>query len=148
MSNTRALNKYSQTAIDSGVDGATPHRLVQLMMEGVLDKVALAKGYMARHDFEAQGRHINWAISLVNGLRMSLNKQDGGEIAENLDSLYDYMVRRLLQAHAEGKADLLDEVTSLMREVKSGWDAVPEALEREAKGRQPETHTGTASASL
>ncbi|HKJ22823.1 MAG TPA: flagellar export chaperone FliS [Gammaproteobacteria bacterium] len=140
MSKSRAtsmLSKYSQTAIDSGVESATPHRLVQMMMEGVLDKVALAKGFMARREYEAEGRHIKWAVSLINGLRMSLNKDDGGELAEDLDALYDYMVRQLLEAQVNSKSELLDEVTSLMREVKSGWDAIPDVLDSEAGAVQP-----------
>lgn len=148
MNNSRAtsmLNKYSQTAIDAGVESATPHRLVQLMMEGILDKIALAKGNMERREFEAQGRHINWAISLINGLRMSLNKEDGGELAENLDALYDYMVHRLSEGHAATLPEALEEVASLMRTVKSGWDAVPELIERESGAAQPQSYPDAAS---
>lgn len=147
MSNTRAtsmLNKYSQTAVDSGVESATPHRLVQMMMEGVLDKIALAKGFMARREHEAEGRHINWAVSLINGLRMSLNKDEGGDLAEDLDSLYEYMVRQLLEGHMKANPGLLDEVASLMREVKSGWDGIPEALDRETGAVQEQPHPDAA----
>lgn len=148
MSNSRAMsmhNKYTQTAIDSGVETATPHRLVQMMMEGILDKIALAKGNMGRREYEAEARHINWAISLINGLRMSLNKEDGGELAENLDALYDYMVSRLSEGLAGKLPEALDEVSSLMRTVKSGWDAVPGLLGREPAAPQSQSRPDAAS---
>ncbi|MHB1239323.1 MAG: flagellar export chaperone FliS [Gammaproteobacteria bacterium] len=133
-----ALKQYSQTAMESGIESASPHRLVQMLMEGALDKIASAKGSMARRAFEAKGHQINWAISIINGLRMSLDKDGGGELVENLDSLYDYMVRRLMSAHVENNPAMLDEVASLLREIKSAWDAIPDEI-KNAPRAAPET---------
>lgn len=125
-----ALKQYSQTAVESGIESAGPHRLVQMLMEGALEKIATAKGYMARRGYEAKGHQINWAISIINGLRMSLDKETGGDLVENLDALYDYMVRQLMSANAENDSALLDEVASLLRELKSAWDAIPDEIKR------------------
>lgn len=125
--------KYARTAVESEIEGATPHRLVQMLMEGVLEKIATAKGYMMRRQFETTSRHINWAISIVNGLRTSLNKEAGGDLARNLDELYDYMSRRLVQANINADPAMLDEVAALMAEVKSGWNQVPALLERDMR---------------
>ncbi len=121
-----ALRHYNETAVESGIENAGPHRLVQMLMAGALEKVATARGHMERREFEAKGRQISWAVSIINGLRMSLDTEAGGELVENLDGLYDYMVRRLMSANLENDPAILTEVASLLREIKAGWEAIPE----------------------
>ncbi|MDH5409585.1 MAG: flagellar export chaperone FliS [Gammaproteobacteria bacterium] len=125
-----AVKQYNQVGVAASVESADPHRLIQMLMQGALEKVAIAKGYMEREDIANKGAHISWAISIVEGLRASLNKDQGGEIAQNLDDLYDYMIRRLLRANVENNIDILDEVSSLLTSVKTAWDEVPEHLEQ------------------
>ena len=124
-----ALQQYRKVGAQTGVEAATPHRLIQMLLEGALEKINLAKGYMQRNEVSLKGSHISWAISIIDGLRMSLDKEGGGEIAENLDSLYDYMGRRLLEANLNNDVAMLDEVSGLLLEIKSAWDAVPGLLE-------------------
>jgi len=124
-----AVKQYNQVGVSSGVEQASPHRLILMLMEGALDKVAMAKGFMERKDIAKKGSHISWAISIIEGLRASLNKDSGGEIADNLDDLYDYMIRRLLRANIENNADLLDEVISLLRSIRDAWVQIPAAAE-------------------
>ena len=121
-----ALKQYGQVATQAGVAVADPHRLIQMLMEGALEKIATAKGLMARGDVAKKGQQITWAISIIDGLRVSLDKKAGGDIARNLDDLYDYMERRLFQANLENDVSILDEVSSLLRDIKSAWDAIPE----------------------
>ncbi len=123
-----ALSHYQSVSVSAGVEDATPHRLVQMLMEGALDKIALAKGQMERRDFAGKGEQINWAISIINGLRHSLDMKEGGEISRNLDDLYDYMIRRLSEANMRKDIGMLDEVSSLLLAVKSAWDAMPESV--------------------
>jgi flagellar protein FliS len=127
-----ALAQYGKVATESEVAYASPHRLVQMLMEGMLDKVATAKGQIVRKDLEGKSRHITWAISILNGLRSSLDLEAGGEIALNLDDLYGYMIRRLLDANAQNTPEALDEVSDLMLEIKSAWDAMPESVRNPA----------------
>lgn len=130
------LNQYRQVRVQGGVTEASPHRLVQMLMEGALDRVNTAKGNMIRNEFVDKGRHISSAISIIDGLRSSLDQEKGGEIARNLDALYDYMNRRLLEANVKNSVDMLNEVQSLLMEIKSGWDAIPEEIKRaHAEGR-------------
>ena len=124
-----AVKHYNQVGVSSGVEQASPHRLILMLMEGAIDKVAMAKGFMERNDIAKKGSHISWAISIIDGLRASLNKDSGGEIADNLDDLYDYMIRRLLRANVENNADLLDEVISLLRSIRDAWIQIPTVLE-------------------
>ena len=123
------LNQYKQVGTQSGVASASPHRLIQMLMEGALEKINLAKGYMQRGEIALKGSHISWAISIIDGLRMSLDIEAGGEIAQNLDDLYDYMGRRLVEANLDNDEAMLDEVAGLLLEIKSAWDTVPELVQ-------------------
>lgn len=127
-----AVQAYSKVGVASGVEQASPHRLIQMLMEGAIEKVAKAKGYMERKEIANKGSHISWAISIIDGLRASLDKTNGGDIADNLDDLYDYMTRRLIRANMENNPDLLDEVISLLRSIKGAWEDIPAALNQEA----------------
>ncbi len=120
-----AVHEYSQVGVSSGIEQASPHRLIQMLMDGAIEKVAMAKGFMVRNEISQKGGHISWAISIIEGLRASLDKSAGGDIADNLDDLYDYMIRRLVRSNAENNPDLLDEVVSLLRSVKDAWDEIP-----------------------
>ncbi|MCU7798399.1 MAG: flagellar export chaperone FliS [Candidatus Thiodiazotropha sp. (ex Semelilucina semeliformis)] len=136
----RGAQQYGKVAVGSEVAFASPHRLVQMLMEGALEKVATAKGHMSRKEYEAKGNHINWAISIIDGLRGSLNLEEGGEMANNLDSLYAYMVRRLAESNVSNEIAILDEVSSLLLEIKSAWDAIPDEV------KQPASNAGNPSA--
>lgn len=119
-----ALNQYSQNAVETAIESATPHRLIQMLMEGALGKIAAAKGYMERGEIRARGEQIGSAISILEGLKTSLDHEKGGEIARNLEDLYVYMERRLIEANRDSDPALLDEVADLLREVKGAWDAI------------------------
>ncbi|MCG8426477.1 MAG: flagellar export chaperone FliS [Chromatiales bacterium] len=128
-----ALSQYKSVSVSSGVEDATPHRLIQMLMEGALDKIAAAKGHMLRSELAEKGQHISWAISIISGLQSSLNMDVPGGISQNLFDLYEYMVRRLVEAGAANDPAILDEVSSLLAEIKSGWDVIPERLEAESR---------------
>ena len=120
--------QYGKVAAESEVAYASPHRLVQMLMEGALEKVATAKGCIERKDLEGKSQQITWAMSIVNGLRTSLDLEAGGAIAVNLDDLYEYMNRRLIDASLQNDAAALTEVIDLLLEVKGAWDAMPDEV--------------------
>ena len=111
--------KYGKVAAESEVAYASPHRLVQMLMEGALDKVATAKGCIERGDLEGKSRQLTWAMSIINGLRSSLDMDAGGAIAVNLDDLYAYMTRRMIDASVGNDAAALAEVIDLMQRARS-----------------------------
>jgi flagellar protein FliS len=119
-----ALDQYSQNAVQTGIESASPHRLIQMLMEGALDKIAAARGHMERGEIQPKGQQIGSAISILEGLKSSLDKEKGGDIAQNLEDLYLYMERRLLEAHRSNDPSLLDEVSDLMKQIKEAWDAI------------------------
>jgi flagellar protein FliS len=120
----KALHQYNQTAVETSIHSASPHRLVQMLMEGVQDKIRIARLQMERKEFGEKAKSITCAISIVDGLRMSLDKEAGGDIAQNLDDIYDYMVRRLVDANLSNEPEILDEVSALMHQIKEAWDTI------------------------
>jgi flagellar protein FliS len=119
-----ALSQYSQNDVKADIQSASPHRLIQMLLSGALDKIAAAKGHMQRGEILLKGRQVGGAISILEGLKMSLDKEKGGEIAANLEDLYIYMERRLIEANRCDDTAALDEVSHLLREVKDAWDAI------------------------
>lgn len=130
----RALNEYKQTNIDAGAAYADPHTLITMLFDGVQERIFIAKGAMERKDFATKGKAISKAMEIIAYLQSCLDKEQGGELAVNLDALYDYMIRRLLDASTANKPELLDEVGSLLQEVGSAWAAI-----RVTANKQPET---------
>ncbi len=119
-----ALKQYQTVNTQAQVFDASPHRLIQMLMEGGLSRLAQAKGAMERGQVALKGELLGKAIAIIGGLREGLDLRQGGELAANLDSLYEYMIRRLLEANRSNDIAALDEVSSLLREVKSGWDGI------------------------
>jgi len=119
-----ALNQYKKVGVQTGIESASPHRLIQMLMAGALEKMSSAKGFLQRGDKGLKSQNIGWAISIIGGLRVSLDKKMGGELVDNLDALYEYMEQRLLTANIQNDVEMLDEVANLMREIKVGWDGI------------------------
>jgi flagellar protein FliS len=121
----RATQAYASVGAQSQVAAASPHRLIQLLMDGALDRLSIAKGHIQRKDVTQKIVVIDRIMSIVDGLRMSLDHSVNAEMTDNLANLYDYMNRRLLLANINNDISALDEVASLLRELKEAWDAIP-----------------------
>ena len=126
-----ALDQYSQNAVRTGIESASPHRLIQMLMEGALDKIAAARGHMERGEIQPKGQQIGSAISILEGLKSSLDKEKGGDIAQNLEELYLYMERRLLEGHRSNDPSSLDEVSDLLKQIKEAWEAIADHAHRQ-----------------
>ncbi|MET0357748.1 MAG: flagellar export chaperone FliS [Cellvibrio sp.] len=120
-----ALKQYRQLGLETQINNASPHRLIQLLMEGALDRLNGAKSAMDRGDPATKGVLIGKAMAIISGLRSSLNMDvENSDLPERLDSLYDYMGRRLLEASTFNKPEVVGEVIDLMKTIKSGWDGI------------------------
>ena len=129
MNPMRALRQYQKVNSHAQISEATPHRLVQMLMEGGLDRMAQAKGALARDDIAEKGLMLGKAIDIIIGLNDGLDAQKSEDPAyiEQLSSLYAYMTNRLMQANIDNDPAIIDEVAQLLITVKSGWDAIAEA---------------------
>lgn len=119
-------NKYAAMHTETMIDDASPHKLIQMLMNGFLMRVNAAKGGIDRGDFQEKSVQISKASAIVGGLIDGIDIEKGGDIAANLMSLYEYINMRLFQASAQNSTEILDEVLVLMREIKQAWDTIPE----------------------
>jgi flagellar protein FliS len=124
-SSPRGANAYAKVGLETGVVAASPHRLIVMLFEGAMTSVQNALGHMETGAIEKRGMAISKAIMIIeSGMRASLDKTAGGAIAANLDSLYEYMGTRLLQANLKNDPAMLREVHTLLADLKSAWDAI------------------------
>jgi flagellar protein FliS len=121
----QGIKEYQSVGTQTSIVDADPHRLVQLLFEGAAARIASAKGHIERKEYDKKSNQINSAINIVGGLQESLNF-DAGELAQNLEKLYDYMIRRLFEANVRNSIEMLDEVSGLLMQIKSAWDEIRE----------------------
>ena len=119
--------RYRTVSAYGNLAEASPHQVVQVMLDATLSRIAEANGHIERGEVAAKGEKIGKALAIIEALMLGLDKERGGELAQNLERLYDYASRTLLKAQLENRSDLLKEVMSLLREIKLGWDGIAPA---------------------
>ncbi|BFM16576.1 flagellar export chaperone FliS [Maricurvus nonylphenolicus] len=121
---TNPLSQYKQVDLETRVNNASPHKLIQMLYEGAIERLSIAKGALAREDMATKGIMLGKAISILSGLRDSLDKGVESDLPDNLDRLYEYMQFRLLEANRDNDQAGIEEVLGLIKTVKSGWDEI------------------------
>jgi flagellar protein FliS len=127
-----ALSEYARHMTQHETTDADPHKLIQMLLSGALKNISLAKNTIKENkqlsvkDIASKGSWTSAAISIIECLRASLNKEKGGKIAENLDMLYDYMRWRLVAANLNNDIEIYDEVSALLTDIKVSWDTIRE----------------------
>ena len=121
--NTRhAIAAYQKVGLDAAVEVADPYRLILLLFAGAQAAIGNARAAMQQQQIAAKGEAISKAVDIIgNGLKVSLDLNQGGEIAERLDALYDYLVLRLLHANLHNDPGALEEVSGLLEEIHAAW---------------------------
>jgi len=123
----RGVNAYAKVGLETSVISASPHKLIVMLYDGALAAIKSAASHMAAGNIAEKGAAISKALDIINnGLRASLDKKAGGEIASNLDSLYVYMTERLLTANLQNKLPFLDEVQTLLADLRDAWTQIGE----------------------
>jgi len=118
------LQQYKKIGVHGNLAEATPYQVVQVMLDAVLSRITEASGHIERGEVAAKGEKIGKALGIIEALTLGLDKSQGGDLADNLERLYDYASRTLLKAQLENRTDLLKEVIALLREIKLGWDGI------------------------
>ena len=125
----RGAAAYQEMDTSGRIASASPHRLIQLMMERALAKIGLARTQMRDGKIQQKGNSISDAIAIINGLQASLNHSANPRMSENFDALYAYMMRRLLEANLNNDDGKLAETADLLRELKEAWDAIADEVD-------------------
>lgn len=119
-----AIKSYAKVNYGATVEIASPHRLIDMLFEGALERIMQAKGAMQYGNIEMKGKKINDALRIVGGLRENLDTDHGGDIAANLDALYIYIQGILAKAHMNNDEKLLDEASNLLLELRLAWKQI------------------------
>ncbi|MEM7366613.1 MAG: flagellar export chaperone FliS [Pseudomonadota bacterium] len=121
--NATALSAYKSIGVESSIEGASDHQLVLLLLRGVLDRIVVARGAMDRDDVPGRGQAISEAIAIVDGLRASIDL-DQGDIANNLASLYDFVEQHLLSANLQEDKNMLSESFTILEQILEAWEGI------------------------
>jgi flagellar protein FliS len=121
-----SMQTYRKVSVDSNLAVASPHRIIQMLFSGALERLAQAKLAIGNGDIANRGLLMGKAIGIVNGLNSSLNMDAEGDVAGNLNNLYDYMLRRMSEANINSDTVAIDEVATLLKTLKEAWDAIPQ----------------------
>jgi flagellar protein FliS len=124
-SRASTLGAYQSVAAHGGVAAADPHRLIVMLMDGALERIAQARGCMQHGASGDKNGLLSSAVAIVDELRCSLDLKAGGTIAANLEDLYDYICRQLVKANISNRIGILDEVTQLLNEIRLAWITLP-----------------------
>lgn len=119
LSHYRSVGAYGAAAAEDRT------QLIARLMEAAIDRIHMARGHMERKEVARKGETLQRAIGIIDGLRASLDHTQDSDLPGNFEALYDYMVRRLVEANMLNDTSRLEEVASLMGELKAGWDEIP-----------------------
>ncbi|WP_172117771.1 flagellar export chaperone FliS [Halomonas hibernica] len=118
----RGANAYARVGVESGVMSADPHRLIVLLFEGAQTSIRAARIHMQSGNTSEKGKAISKALDIINnGLSAALDQEKGGDIAERLASLYDYIARLLLTANLRNDEESLNQAEQLLENIASAW---------------------------
>lgn len=119
-----AIAQYQRVNNVGSVEGASPHRLILMLMNGALERLVQARGAIEHRDIALKGAMIGKATMIIGGLQSSLDRNQAPDYVDNLDRLYDYMQRRLLEANLKNDVSLIDEVMDLMKTLRNSWQEI------------------------
>lgn len=124
----RNLKAYKKTNLEAELSVADPHRVIQMMYEGLIERLSQAKGAIMRHDYEYKADRISKAVGIINGLQSALDNRSNPELGQRMFALYDYMKELLTKASVSLDTDPIDEVINLILPIKQAWDQIPQDI--------------------
>ena len=124
----RNLKAYKKTNLEAELSVADPHRVIQMMYEGLIERLSQAKGAIMRHDYEYKADRISKAVGIINGLQSALDNRSNPELGQRMFALYDYMKELLTKASVSLDTAPIDEVINLILPIKQAWDQIPQDI--------------------
>lgn len=138
------IKAYRSVGVKDDLAVADPHRVIQLLMQGALENLAKAKGFIERKDFAGKSATLSKAMAIISSLQGSLDFDAGKEVADNLASLYDFMVNHLILASRENSLQKINDVMDVLLTIKTAWDQIPVADRERGYQLQAERAQGAA----
>ncbi|HAS6349889.1 flagellar export chaperone FliS [Vibrio sp. IRLE0018] len=120
-----SLQAYKKVSVDSQLSAASPHKVIQMLMAGAIERLIQGKAAMQAGNIPVKGERLGKALDIIIALRSCLSMDDGGDIARNLDQLYEFMITQISGANHKNDPTMIDDVIDIIREIKSAWDQIP-----------------------
>ncbi|WP_051144972.1 flagellar export chaperone FliS [Thiomicrorhabdus sp. Kp2] len=127
------IQQYANNYVETAVSEAGPHKLIQMLYEGAIKNMNLAKVFIQQKNYEKKSEHINKALAILASLRGNLDLEHGGEVAQNLNGLYGYCYQTLFQSSAKNNVEMIDEVIGHIQTISDAWQQMPENIKNASK---------------
>jgi len=120
-----ALAQYGQIKNDAQTSYASPHQLMLMLFDGAIEAMSMTIGAMQQNNFELRSKQSTRSISVINGMRECLDIETGGDLANNLYSLYSYMAKELFKASFKNDADTVQNIQTMLKDIRESWEKIP-----------------------
>ncbi|QKI89557.1 flagellar export chaperone FliS [Thiomicrorhabdus xiamenensis] len=129
----KMAQQYAKNFVETAVSEATPHKLVDMLYSGAIKNLKLAKLFIEQKQFAKKAEFSNKALAIISSLKDGVDLERGGDVAENLFSLYDYCHRTVFEATAKNDIAKIDEVIEHISGLQGAWQQMPEEIKRASK---------------
>lgn len=120
-----AAKAYGEVAVQSGIAASSPHKLIDMLFDGLIDSINKGRGAMARGEVEEKGKALGKAARILEeGLKAGLNLEQGGELADNLRNIYDFCIVELTTANLKNDENKLEDVLKIIEPIANAWKEI------------------------
>ena len=120
-----ALAQYGQIKNDAQTTYASPHQLMLMLFDGAIEAMSMTVGAIQNKNFELRSKQNTRSITIINGMRDCLDMEAGGDLANNLYSLYQYMAQELFKASFKNDADTIQNIQAMLKDIRESWEKIP-----------------------
>jgi flagellar protein FliS len=120
-----ALAQYGQIKNDTQTTYASPHQLMLMLFDGAIESMSFTIGAIQNNNFELRSKQNSRSITIINGMRECLDMETGGELADNLYSLYQYMTKELFKASYKNDAETIQNIQTMLKDIRGSWEKIP-----------------------
>ncbi len=120
-----ALAQYGQIKNDAQTSYASPHQLMLMLFDGAIEAMSMTVGAIQNKNFELRSKQNTRSITIINGMRDCLDMEAGGDLANNLYSLYQYMAQELFKASFKNDADTIQNIQTMLKDIRESWEKIP-----------------------
>ncbi|WEJ63373.1 flagellar export chaperone FliS [Thiomicrorhabdus lithotrophica] len=127
--------KYASNYVETSVSEATPHKLVQMLYEGVIRHLKVSKVFMEQKNYEKKAFHLNKSLSIINGLKTGVDIENAGDVAANIYELYDYCYRTVFSASRDNDLSKIDEILTIFSDLDESWKQMPSEIKQATRSK-------------